>query len=106
MPTARAPTVPREEAGTIPIKYNFKEVFDCPLFTGRHYISRYDASGNKETATTEPQEIRLWKSLVARQKFQIRHALTRHSDPVEFLDAFVPATSNPYNPNFFSLHPN
>jgi hypothetical protein len=101
---ARAPMVPREEAAAVPIKYYFKELFDCSLFTGCQCIPPYDASGNKETVTAEPQEVILRKTLVAHQKFQIRHGLTRHSGPVEYANAFVPATPNPYNPNFFSIH--
>jgi Transposase IS4 len=101
---ARAPTVPREEASTVPVKHNFADCFDRPLFQGRQYVPRYDASGNKVTDALEPQDLIVRKNLVARRKFQIRHHLSRHSDPVEFMDAFFPVTPNPYNPKFISQH--
>jgi Transposase IS4 len=85
------------------LKYNFKEQFDRPVFQGRHYIPRYDSNGNKVTAAAEPQELVVRNRLVARQKFQICHGLSRHSDPVEFADAFFPGNSNIYNPNFLSI---
>jgi hypothetical protein len=31
----RAPTIPEENASFVPIKHNFGETFDRPLFTGR-----------------------------------------------------------------------
>jgi hypothetical protein len=100
---ARAPTVPIDEAATIPIKYNFDECFDRPLFQGRQYLPRYDSAGNKETAAFEPQEIVIRKKLVPRRDFQIRHKLSRHSDPVEFMDAFLPWSSNTYGDKHLSL---
>jgi Transposase IS4 len=101
--TARAPTVPREEADTVPVKHNFSETFDRPLFHGRQYIPRYDSDGNKVTDALEPQELVIRKALVARRKFQLRHQLCKHSDPVEFMDAFFPVTPNPYGPSFLSM---
>jgi hypothetical protein len=100
---ARAPTVPRDEAQAVPLKYNFKEHFDRPMFHGRQYIPRYDRSGNKVAAAAEPQQLVLRKKLVARHKFQICHGLSRHSDPVEFTNAFFPGSPNVYNPNFLSM---
>ena len=101
---ARAPTVPRDEAIAVPVKHNFKECFDRPVFQGRQYTPRYDEQGNKVTDAEEPQDIVVRKALVARRKFQIRHKLSRHSDPVEFADAFFPVTPNIYNPKFISQH--
>jgi HeH/LEM domain len=100
---ARAPTVPIDEAATIPIKYNFDECFDRPLFQGRQYVPRYDEDGNKETAALEARDVVIRKKLVPRRDFQIRHKLSRHSDPVEFMDAFLPWSSNTYGDKHLSL---
>jgi hypothetical protein len=101
---ARAPTVPRDEAFTVPIKHNFNETFDRPLFQGRHFVPRYDDEGNKVTDAAAAQNIVIRKHLVARRKFQIKHQLSKHSDPVEFAEAFIPWNANVYNDKFLSMH--
>ena len=103
MANARAPTVPIDEAATVPIKFDFNETFDRPVFQGRHYIPWYDEAGNKVTDAEAPQEIVVRKKLVPKREFQIRHSLSKHSDPVEFANAFLPWQSNVYGDKFLSM---
>jgi hypothetical protein len=95
---ARAPTVPRDESATIPEKYNFKETFDRPLFKGRQFIPKVDASGKRVPGA---MDIVVRQKLVARKKFQELHHLSKHSDPVEFAEAFIPGILMSMERSFF-----
>jgi hypothetical protein len=102
----RAPTVPVDEGATIPEKFNFKETFDRPLFHGRQFTPRLDASGNRVVGEDgRPlMDILVRQKLVARKKFQELHHLSRYSDPVEFADAFLPWNANVHGDRFLSLN--
>jgi Transposase IS4 len=97
---ARAPTVPRDESYTVPQKFSFKETFDRPLFKGRHFIPKVDSSGQRVPGQ---MDIVIRQKLVARKKFQELHHLSRHSDPVEFADAFIPWNSNVHGDKLLSM---
>jgi hypothetical protein len=102
---ARAPTVPRDEATSVPIKHNFTETFDRPIFSGKQQVQKmhnnnkkvFDADGNPVMESVQRQKI------TPRRDFLLKHKLSVHSDPVEYADAFFPWTENPYSPGLLSM---
>jgi Transposase IS4 len=105
IPNARAPTVPEDEAGTVPIKYNFPHSFDRPIFTGKMLVQKTHLNGRKATDTdgNPIMENVLREKITMRRDFLQKHKLTRFSDPVEFANAFIPWTHNPYDNDGFSM---
>ena len=76
----RAPTLPEEDVDKFQLpKHNFKERFDRPIFTGTTIA---DAGDEVQRTKGEP-----------RLSFLEKHKLTSDSHPVEFLEAFMPATN-------------
>jgi hypothetical protein len=101
---ARAPTVPVEEALAVSEKHNFDATFDRPLFNGRRKVPVMDANGvpklDREGNQVLETKIRL--DIGPRRDFQLKHKLTKYSDPVEFAEAFFPMHENPYGPSKLS----
>jgi hypothetical protein len=103
---ARAPTVPEDEAGTIPVKHDFAEAFDRPIFTGKKQVQRLHPNGRK---MFDEDGNPVWmkvsrKTITPRRDFLHKHKLTRFSDPVEFANAFIPWSENPYDTSLLSMH--
>lgn len=105
IPNARAPTVPKKDADRVPIKHNFAEEFDCSPFLGSKTVPAHHDNGRRKMSregnpmfNKVPRE-----NLEVRLEFLKKHRLTYHSDPVEFVDAFIPWEANPYSNKHFSL---
>lgn len=101
-PNARAPT--QQEGEPTPVKYNFDEIFDRPVFLGKKVQFQYQRNGRKKLDKDGMHEFRRLprKTLSPRRDFLRKHHLSKHSDPVEFMDAFFPL-ANSYDVNGFSL---
>jgi hypothetical protein len=86
----RAPTVPADEAATVPVKRDFDVDFDRMLFKGRCKVPVMDANGypklDREGNILLEKVVR--KELGPRQDFIVKHRLTKH--PVEYAEAFFP----------------
>jgi hypothetical protein len=104
---ARAPTVPENEAGSVPVKHDFAETFDRPIFSGKKQVQKthrnnrkmFDGDGNPLMESVQRQLI------MPRQDFLQKHKLTAYSDAVEFANAFfLTWKENPYHPNLLSMH--
>ena len=55
---ARAPTIPADEAGTVPIKYNFSETFQIPDFSGKRVTYERNRRGEvKKDVNGKPIKI-------------------------------------------------
>jgi hypothetical protein len=55
----RAPTVPEEDAATVPVKFNFDEAFDRPVFAGKYFAEDRFRNGRRRMNT-----IRGWAMLM------------------------------------------
>ena len=77
-----APTIPAEEGHLVPIKHNFKETFDCPIFCGRRRIIMKWV-GKKEVIHNVIRE-----EGHPRKEFLREQKLSTNSSPVEFLNHF------------------
>lgn len=105
VPNARAPTVPKKDADRVPIKHNFAEEFDRPPFLGSKTAPAHHNNGRRMMSTEgNPMFNKLPReNLEVRNDFLKKHRLTFRSDPVEFVDAFIPWEANPYGDKHFSL---
>jgi hypothetical protein len=100
---ARAPTVDAD--AKVPVKHDFAETFDRPIFEGKVQVQKmhnnnkkmFDKDGTPIMTTAQRQHI------TPRQDFLLKHNLTRSSDPVEYANAFFPWKENPYNPALLSM---
>ena len=105
IPNPRAPTVPLDEAEEVPVKHNFSERFDRPVFAGRKYVPKRHPNGRQCTGLKGQlvyvPAIRMNQQV--RTEFLRKHHLSSASDPVEFADAFIPWHENQYNARFFSM---
>jgi len=101
----RAPTAPADEAEEVPVKHNFGERFDRPVFGGRKCVPKRHANGrqaigNKGQLVYVPA---IRTKMQIRSDFLRKHHLSSAADPVEFADAFIPWHENSYNARFFSM---
>ena len=103
IPNARAPTVPETEG--VPIKHNYAERFDRPVFAGRKNVPKMYANGRPQTGPTGNQIYTkaTRENLETKAEFLRKHHLNSDACPIEFADAFLPWHENPYNTKFFSM---
>mmetsp|Transcript_3515 Transcript_3515/g.5447 ORF Transcript_3515/g.5447 Transcript_3515/m.5447 type:complete len:534 (-) Transcript_3515:133-1734(-) len=90
----RAPTVPEEEAGIIPVKHNFQETFPRPDFEGKFHAVQRRRNGsvrkdNRGHLLT--QELPLLNGRV-NPTFILENGLHTSSSPAEWFAAFCPTT--------------
>lgn len=101
---ARAPT--DMDNPVVAVKHNFAEHFDRPIFTGTYQQPLYHANGrqkkDRETGAYLKEKLQR-KKMRARRDFMRKHHLSKHSDPVEFFEAFFPWGDNPYGKSKFSI---
>jgi len=99
----RAPTNMGD--ATVPVKHNFAERFDRPVFAGRKSVPKMHGNGKRQTGEMgQPlfnKTIR--EKILVKRDFLRKHHLSSASHPVEFADAFIPWHENPYNAKYFSM---
>ncbi|CAB9519576.1 unknown protein [Seminavis robusta] len=101
---ARAPTVPADEAGSVPVKHNFAETFDRPIFTGKRTVPKYHSNGKRIMQEgRQVNESVMREHLSLRQEFLRKNKLTQYSDPVEYANAFLPWDENLHDPKWLSI---
>jgi len=101
----RAPTVPADESDVVPVKHNYAERFDRPVFGGRKFVPKKHTNGRQAVgAKGQPVYVAaIRNNMQVRTEFMRKHHLSSASHPVEFADAFIPWHENPYNATYFSM---
>jgi hypothetical protein len=88
----RAPTVPADEADSVPVKHDFGDTFEIPKFAGKNidFVKtrrgdfKTDHLGNKKPTQSERLEGRV------NPRWLQKHKLSAKSKPWEFAEAFIP----------------
>jgi hypothetical protein len=93
---ARAPTVPEAEAEVVPVKYNFKETFNRPTFSGTYEEDDTYANGRVKLGRggKAKRVRRTRKEGNVNPKFIRTNKLTVSSHPADFVHSFLPFRTN------------
>ena len=95
----RAPTVAEKKAQYVPQKFNFAEIFYCPLFQGR--VKRnvtYDNGTVKKNREESPliEEVIRSKGCIEPSFFK-KHGINYESHPSEFIEVFSSFEDHKYS---------
>ena len=95
----RAPTHPDRDALKVPMKYNFAETFDRPVWQGRMESPMTFASGieKKNIDGSKMMENVTRKYGCLDPRFIKKHNLSVDSQPEDFMETLFPFEENPYN---------
>ena len=95
----RAPTIPAEDALKVPIKYNFTDTFDRPVWQGRMERPMVFASGisKKNKDGSDMLENVECKSGCLDPKFIEKHNLSVSSRSEDFMEVLFPYEKNVYS---------
>jgi hypothetical protein len=102
----RAPTVPADEADVVPVKHDFAEVFDRPIFSGTYEKVVTHRNGRVRLDKQGKERTQHLPRLIGgpNPAFVQKHNLSIKSHPADYAEVFIPYRLNPYN-NRDAEHP-
>ena len=97
--TPRAPTIDGKDAAHVPLKYNFSDKIDRPIFTGLMNVAVKYASGilkKRRDGSIETESKTRNKGCI-REEFIEKHKISTNTTPSEYMELFLPFNNNMYN---------
>ena len=84
--------IPSEDGAEVPVKHNFTELFDIPVFAGTYSRSERFASGipkHNKDGTPRLKEVPEEEDVIS-HLVENKFKLTPNSEPADFADVFLP----------------